>query len=1038
MSVGSEITSLVREGPNDESAMVQRRRRNAARELENELQRRLKGEVRFDTGSRALYATDLSIYRHVPIGVVIPRDADDVSAAVESCRARDVPILARGCGTSLSGQCCNVAVVIDFSKHMNRLLALDPDARLAKVEPGLINDQLREAAKRNGLTFAPDPATHQYCTLGGNIGNNSCGAHTFWGGKTVDNVEELEILTYDGLRMRVGETSDDAFELVRRAGGRRAEIYQKLRELAERYGDEIRTRYPNIPRRVSGYNLDSLLRENGFHIARALVGSESTCALTLSATVRLRPSPAAHALLVLSYADFAEAGDDVPEIRGLGAVALEGIDRHVVTNMERKGKAAPGAALLPDGHAWLLVEFGGEDQNDANSKARDAYRRLQRARTKSTGAQVIGNPNDQAAVWKIREAGVGSSHIPNIEEAWPSWEDAAVPPERLGPYLRDFKNLCERYGYGYTVFGHFGDGCIHARMTFGLRTAEGVAKFRAYMDEAADLCLAHGGSLSGEHGDGQAKGELLPKMFGPELIQAFREFKSIWDPHWRMNPGKIVDPQPLDTSLRLGPEYHPRPVETHFKFPNDRGSFATATERCFGVGKCRALDGQVMCPSFQATREEMHSTRGRAHLLFEMMRGDELTRGWRERAVHDALDLCLQCKGCKHDCPVSVDMATYKAEFLSHYYSGRLRPAAAYSMGLVFAWARIAAAAPGLANFLIHSQGLGGALRRAAGFARERDAPKFSAETFQHWFHERRRVRDRTRPPVILWPDTFNNYFLPGTAKAAVTVLEDAGYRIIVPAAQLCCGRPLYDYGMLGLARRKLNRVIEELRPAIRAGVPVVGLEPSCVSVFRDELVNLMPDNRDAHRLAKQTMMLSEFLMRNANWKPPRFERAALAHAHCHHRAVLDFDMQQRMFDAMGLKVEYPKAGCCGQAGSFGYEAGHYDLSMKIGEQGLLPAVRRAPADTLVLADGFSCREQIWHGARRWAIHPAELLALALQAKQDVSAREAAEAYHETPARLEGRAVVAGAGATLAAGLLLYWALGRSKAASPARKTLSR
>jgi Fe-S oxidoreductase len=433
-----------------------------------------------------------------------------------------------------------------------------------------------------------------------------------------------------------------------------------------------------------------------------------------------------------------------------------------------------------------------------------------------------------------------------------------------------------------------------------------------------------------------------------------------------------------------------------------------------------------MCPSFQATREEMHSTRGRAHLLFEMMRGDELTRGWRENAVREALDLCLQCKGCKHDCPVSVDMASYKAEFLSHYYAGRLRPAAAYSMGLVFAWAPLAAAAPGLANLLIQSPGLGSVLRRAAGFAPERDAPKFSAMTFQHWFLRHRRVRDRTRPPVILWPDTFNNYFLPGTAKAAVTILEDAGYRVVVPAARLCCGRPLYDYGMLALAKRKLKQTIETLRPAIRAGVPVVGLEPSCVSVFRDELTNLMPGDRDAHRLASQTMMLSEFLMKDPHWKAPRFERAALVHAHCHHRSVLDLDAQQRMFEAMGLKVEYPKVGCCGQAGSFGYEAEHYDVSMRIGEQGLLPAVRKAPADTLVIADGFSCREQIWHGAQRWAMHPAEVLALAVQAKQHIPAQAAAEAFREPPARIDGKAAIAGAGALAAAGLLLYLALGRS------------
>ncbi|WP_407175030.1 FAD-binding and (Fe-S)-binding domain-containing protein [Bradyrhizobium sp. STM 3562] len=1035
MNIVPELLPRTPYGRGEGTDAVQRRRREAARDLNAELQRRVKGEVRFEAGARALYATDLSIYRHVPIGVVIPRDADDVIAAVESCRPRGVPIFGRGCGTSLSGQCCNVAVVIDFSKHMNRLLAIDPDARLARVEPGLINDQLREAAERHGLTFAPDPATHQYCTLGGNIGNNSCGAHTFWGGKTVDNVEELDVLTYDGLRTRVGETSEDAFELIQRGGGRRAEIYRRLRELAGRYGEQIRARYPKIPRRVSGYNLDSLLPENGFHVARALVGSESTCALTLAATVKLRPSPSARSLLVLGYHDLAEAGDDVPAIRELGALALEGIDEHVVVNMRRKAKSVAGAAQLPDGHAWLLLEFGGEDQRGANRKAETAYRRLQRIGTRSTGMRVIEDRKEQAAVWHVRESGVGSSHIPLVEEAWPSWEDAAVPPDRLGPYLRDFKALCERYGYAYTAFGHFGDGCIHARMTFGLRTTEGVARFRAYMEEASDLCLSYGGSLSGEHGDGQAKAELLPKMFGPDLIQAFREFKAIWDPHWRMNPGKIIDPQPLDADLRLGPDYHPRQVKTHFKFPDDRGSFATAAERCFGVGKCRSLGGQVMCPSFQATREEMHSTRGRAHLLFEMMRGDELKRGWREEAVREALDLCLQCKGCKHDCPVSVDMATYKAEFLSHYYARRARPAAAYSMGLVFAWARLAAVAPGFTNLLVQSPVVGSVLRRVAGFAHEREPPKFSAETFQHWFLRNRHIEDRSRPPVILWPDTFNNYFLPGTAKAAVTVLEDAGYRVLVPAAPLCCGRPLYDYGMLGLAKRKLNQVLDALRPAIRTGVPVVGLEPSCVSVFRDELVNLMPDDGDAHRLAKQTMLLSEFLMKNPHWKPPRFERAALAHAHCHHRSVLEFDAQQKMFDAMGLKVDYPKLGCCGQAGSFGYEAEHYDVSMKIAEQELLPAVRKAPADTLIVADGFSCREQILHGAHRWAMHPAEVLALAVRARQQMPAREASEAYREAPARLNVNAAIAGVGAVAALGLLLYVGFGRSNASGKVRRS---
>src|SRR5579883_2483508 len=467
------------------------RRKEDARDLEAALRRRVAGEVRFDAGSRALYATDLSIYRQVPIGVVVPRDADDVIATVTACRERGVPILGRGCGTSLAGQTCNVAVIIDFSKYMNRLLALDPDSRLARVEPGLINDQLRDAATAHGLTFPPDPATHKYCTLGGNIGNNSCGAHTVIGGKTVDNVEELEILTYDGCRMRVSATSDDAYDLIQRGGGRRAEIHRRLRDLARRYGDEVRRRYPDIPRRVSGYNLDDLLPEKGFNVARALVGSESTCALTLAATVRLIPWPSHRALLLLGYPDIARAADDIAELRRFEPVGLEAFDGHVVENMLRKGQHPSGRRLLPQGRAWLLVEFGGDEQPEANAKAEKAFAQLKRIGTHAEGMRVVEKAEEQDEIWHIRENGVGASRVPGEEDSWPSWEDAAVPPERLGDYLRDFARLNEKYGYQSTIFGHFGDGCVHARMTFGLKTAQGVARFRSYMEEASDLCLAY-------------------------------------------------------------------------------------------------------------------------------------------------------------------------------------------------------------------------------------------------------------------------------------------------------------------------------------------------------------------------------------------------------------------------------------------------------------------------------------------------------------------------------------------------------------------
>lgn len=979
------------------SVPAQRRRREATADLAEALAADIAGEVRFDSASRALYATDLSIYRQVPIGVVIPKDVADVEAAVAACRAREVPILGRGCGTSLSGQTCNVAVVIDFSKYMNRILALDPDSRRAKVQPGVINDQVRHAAQRHGLTYAPDPATHAYCTLGGNIGNNSCGAHTVMGGKTVDNVEELDILTYDGLRLRVGATDDEALALIRSGGGRRAEIYGQLKDLATRYADEIRRRYPDIPRRVSGYNLDDLLPEKGFNLARALVGSEGTCALTLSATLRLLPWPAKRSLLVLGYPDIARAADDVAELRGFGPDALEGFDGHVVENMKRKGKPVPGEPLLPEGRAWLLVEFGGDNQKEANGKAEKVFARLKKIGSHAGDMRLIEPAEEQEQIWDIRENGVGSSHIPGVEEAWPSWEDAAVPPERLGDYLREFNKLNQRFGYTATIFGHFGDGCVHTRMTFGLKTKEGVARFREYMQQASDLCLKYGGSLSGEHGDGQAKGELLPKMFGPELIQGFREFKTIWDPHWRMNPGKVIDANPLDSNLRLGPDYAPRHVETYFRFPEDHGSFAQASERCFGVGKCRSLGGQTMCPSFQATREEMHSTRGRAHLLFEMMRGDPLERGWREEGVREALDLCLQCKGCKHDCPVSVDMATYKAEFLAHYYKGRLRPRAAYSMGLVMWWARLAMLAPGWVNLLLRTPVLGDALKSVAGFTTERAAPVFASESFQSWFRRRPKVTEASRPPVLLWPDTFNNYFFPGTAKSAVHVLESAGYDVIVPEARLCCGRPLYDYGLLDLAKRHLLQIIADLRPAIRAGVPVVGLEPSCLSVFRDELKSMLPDDEDAQRLACQSKTLSELLMATPGWKPPKLAAKALVQAHCHHKAVLDAETQQKMFEAMGLQLQPNPTGCCGHAGSFGYEAEHYPVSMTIAEQALLPAVRGAGDDTLVVADGFSCREQIRHGSGRHALHPVEIVDLALRRARIGSARDLENSRVEPP-----------------------------------------
>src|SRR6058998_695825 len=665
------------------------------------LRREIKGEVRFDDGSRALYATDASNYRQVPIGVVMPQNVDDVMAIVALARKFGAPILARGGGTSLAGQCCNVAVVMDFSKYMNRIVELDPQKKFARVQPGIVLDDLRDAAEKHRLTFGPDPATHNRRTIGGMIGNNSCGVHALMAGKTVDNIDELDILTYEGVRMRVGATSEPELTKIIAEGGRRGDVYRRLRAIRDKYGDEIRRRYPKIPRRVSGYNLDSLLPEDGFNVAKALVGSECTCVIVLEAKCRLVYSPPSRTLVVLGYEDIYIAADDVPRLLQFTPIGLEGIDDRLVSDMKEKKLNLDKLPLLPQGRGWLLVEFGGETKEESDRAAQTMMDALKRSQLCPSMTR-FDDKRDEKRVWKIRESGLGATaFVPGKPRTWEGWEDSAVDPKHLGKYLRDLRKLMEKYEYFGDLYGHFGQACVHTRNNFDLETAEGIRKYRSYIDEAADLCIKYNGSLSGEHGDGQSRAELLPKMFGNELVEAFAEFKAIWDPTNKMNPHKVVDPYHPTENLRLGADFHPWSPSTHFKFPEDEGRIDRAVLRCVGVGECRRMDGGTMCPSYMATQEEEHSTRGRAHLLFEMFQGREIPDNWRNHAVKDALDLCISCKGCKGDCPVNVDMATYKAEFLSHYYKWRLRPLTAYSMGWIHRWSRLASLAPAAANATI-------------------------------------------------------------------------------------------------------------------------------------------------------------------------------------------------------------------------------------------------------------------------------------------------------------------------------------------------
>jgi FAD/FMN-containing dehydrogenase/Fe-S oxidoreductase len=944
------------------------------------LRRHVRGEVRFDAASRALYATDASNYRQVPIGVVLPRDADDVVAALTLAREHAAPLLCRGGGTSLAGQCCNVAVVLDFSRHMANIVEIDPARRLARVQPGVVLDNLRNAAESHHLTFGPDPATHDRCTLGGMIGNNSCGVHSVMAGKTDENIEALDVLTYDGLRMTVGLTGESELEQISAEGGRRGEIYAGLKGLRDRYSDLVRQRFPNIPRRVSGYNLNYLLPENGFHVARALVGSEGTCVTTLEASCRLVESPRARVLLLIAFPDIYQCADHVPEVMAHKPIGLEGVDDLLVEYTRRKGINREGLALLPEGGGWLFTEFGANTASEAEAQAAGLMEALRRS-LNPPQMRLLTDRQQVKRVWEVRESSLGViSYVPDEPLSWEGWEDSAVAPEKLGSYLRDLRKLMNGYGYRGTLYGHFGHGCVHNRMNFDLETNPGIAKFRKFMEEATDLVVSYGGSISGEHGDGQARAELLPKMFGPELIQAFRKFKTIWDPDWKMNPGKLVEPYRLDENLRLGAGYRPWQPETHFQFPQDQGSLAHATLRCVGVGKCRSDEGGgVMCPSFRVTREEEHSTRGRAHLLWEMVQGDVIRDGWQDEKVKQSLDLCLSCKGCKSDCPVGVDLATYKAEFLSHYYEGRLRPRGAYAFAHIDIWARLASAAPGLVNLATQLPFLQDIAKFVAGMPQQRRIPTFAPETFRAWF-ERRQSRNPDAAPVMLWPDTFNNYFLPETARAAVNVLEAAGFHVVIPEATLCCGRPLYDFGMLDRAKRLLLKTLDTLASEIEASVPIVVLEPSCATVFRDELLNLFPGDSRAHRLSQQTFLLSEFLETKAgHFRLPQLPGKALVHGHCHQKSVMKMTDEEAILGKLGLDWSAPAPGCCGMAGSFGFEHDKYDVSVRIGELELLPAVREAPADCLIIADGFSCREQIAQSTDRHALHLAEVMAMALE-----------------------------------------------------------
>ena len=966
-----------------------------SRGLEGDLRDQIDGEVRFDAGSRAAYSTDASNFRQVPIGVVIPRSPEAAVKAVAVCRAHGIPLVSRGGGTSLAGQCTNTAVVIDWSKYCNQVESVDSAARTCVVQPGIVLDMLNKQLAPTGLRYGPEPATHMNCTIGGMIGNNSCGATAQRTGKVVDNIAALEVLLYDGTSFWCGPTSDDEYAQIERRGDRRAEIYRRVRQLGTDYEARIRERYPDIPRRVSGYNLDSLLPEHGFDIAGLLVGSESTLVTVLRARLKLVPVLAERSLVVLGYPSVEQAADAVPAILPHQPIALEGLDDRLLHDEQVKRLNFQAREELPRGSAYLMVQFGADTREAADQAANGLLDALHDSEH-DPHLKFMDEPALEDELWQAREAGLGATaHLPGQPDTFEGWEDSAVAPEKLGDYLRDLNKLYEEFDYASdlmpSLYGHFGQGCVHTRIPFDLYSAAGVARYRQFMERAADLVISYGGSLSGEHGDGQSRGELLTKMFGPQLVQAFGELKAIFDPDGKMNPGKVVHPAPLDAHLRLGASWAPKtPQDLYFRYPHDGGSFAQAANRCVGVGKCRQHEhpgGAVMCPSYQATMEEEHSTRGRARLLFEMLNGhgdSPVTDGWRSDSVRDALDLCLACKGCKKDCPANVDMATYKAEFLAHHWKGRQwrRPRSDFSLGWLPEMARLVAGTgtSRLANAVMGAPGVHRAAAWAGG-VEDRAFPRFAPQDLQRWHASRRRPQlpgYGRRGTVVLWPDTFTNYFHPRVGHAAVQVLEDAGWQVIMPAQRLCCGLTWISTGQLATAKRKLRQTVRQLAPHVRAGGYVVGLEPSCTAVFRSDAPELFPDDQDVARLRDRVVTFAELLTEHTpGWEPPTVRRKVVSQVHCHQHAVLGWDADSRLLKQAGAQVERLDSGCCGLAGNFGFQRGHYDVSVACAEQVMLPRLRDALPETVVLADGFSCRTQIQEldSGGREAMHLAELLA---------------------------------------------------------------
>lgn len=925
-------------------------------------------DVRSDALARGIYATDASLYRIPPLAVAMPRHVDEIAAALSVCRELGVSLTARGAGTSIAGNAVGPGLVLDLSRHLGRVLEIDADRGVATVEPGTIHATLQRAVTPLGWRFGPDPSTHTRCTIAGMIGNNACGSRALGYGRTSDNVAGLRALTGTGAEI-VAATGvlGDAPSVT----GADREL-GLVRDLVGANLATIRTELGRFTRQVSGYALEHLLPERGFDVGRFLVGSEGTLAVVTQATVRLVREPAVRLLTVLGFPDVYACADVAPLMHRPGITAAEGIDRRIIDVLAaHRGQAA--VPPLPDGTAWLLVESAA----DTMEQARAIAERLV-ADAAPPAHLIVTDPEQAAALWRIREDGAGlASRTASGQQGHAGWEDAAVPPEQLGAYLRDFDALLVAHRLDGVPYGHFGDGCTHIRITFDLDDATGVDRFNEFLGEAAQLVARYGGSLSGEHGDGRARSEFLPLMYSPAVLDVFAGVKAAFDPSNLLNPGVLIDPDPAAAALRR-PTARPLADGLGFGFLADGGSFTEAVHRCTGVGKCRADltgSGGVMCPSYRATGREQDSTRGRARILQELANSRGTVSDWSDDAIHEALELCLSCKGCASDCPTGIDIGMYKSEVLHQTYRGKPRPRSHYSLGRLPRWTRLGSQVPALANFALSTPLLKDAALRAAGVDRRRGLPAFAGQTFRSWFADHETTGTAGKP-VVVFVDSFSDAFDPAVGRATVEVLRRAGYAVSITGTDVCCGLTWITTGQLDAAKRILRRSVEILADAARAGIPIVGLEPSCTAVLRHDALQLLGgDDPNARLVAAATLTLAELLQGDDGWSPPDLTGVTVvAQPHCHHHAVMTWRADRALLARAGATVT-ELGGCCGLAGNFGVEQGHYEVSVAVAEQALLPAVRAAGPDEVILADGFSCRTQLADLAPRTGIHLAQLLA---------------------------------------------------------------